>query len=44
MTRLLKITELLYFKGYFDNKKILIESTDNKEDKADLNIIISIAF
>ena len=41
MTRLTKMTELLYFKVNINNKSIDIELTDNKEIASDFIIILS---
>lgn len=43
MTRLTKMTELLYFKGNINNKSIDIKLSDNKKITSDFTIILSIA-
>lgn len=43
MTRLTKLTVLLYFKGKIKNKYVDLELPDNKEITSDFTIILSIA-
>ena len=43
MTRLTKLTELLYFKGKINNKCVDLELSNNKEITSDFTIILSIA-
>lgn len=42
MTRFNKITDLLYFKGKFDNKHIVLNELQNKEIDENFNILVSI--
>lgn len=43
MTRLPKMTELLYFKGNINNKSIDIKLADNKEITSNFTIVLSVA-
>ena len=43
MTRLTKLTELLYFKGKINNKYVALELSDDKEITTDFTIILSIS-
>lgn len=43
MTRLTKLTELLYFKGKINNKCVDLELSNNKEITSDFTVILSIA-
>ena len=43
MTRLKKLTELLYFKGKINDKYIDLELSEHKEMTSDFTIVLSIA-
>lgn len=42
MTRFNKMTDLLYFKGKFDNKYIILNELENKEIDENFTVLVSI--
>ncbi len=42
MTRFNKMTDLLYFKGKIDNKHIILNELENKENNDNFTILVSI--
>ena len=42
MTRFNKMTDLLYFKGKIDNRHIILNKIENKENDENFTILVSI--